>query len=233
MTTELPKPPAGPELGAVTGSAFPRRPGLGWKRLLPAPVWEHTSGIRIHGGGLVLLPSGRKVWAENWPECRQLATAVRQQGGTRRRGLMVYALRLLKQNYQIVDEDHEAAPAMMQFASDAFYGKPLASCLKMILEQRKSLNKGPASVEDFYTELVNGGYHFEGKEENRKTILRTALRKNSDFHRLPNGLHGLSQWYERIKKPSGNGNTDDSDDFEPQEEDKTDADLPPLLKDSA
>lgn len=87
-----------------------------------------------------------------------------------------------------------------QFASDAFYGKPLASSIKMIFEQRKARNNGPASIKELQDELQRGGYQFQGKEENRRIIIGDALRKNSDFHRLPNGLHGLTIWYDRIKK---------------------------------
>lgn len=72
---------------------YPRRPGPGWKRLLPAPVWEHSSGLRIHGFGLISLPGGLKIWANNHPYTREYENAVRQQG-CRRRGLMVYALHL-------------------------------------------------------------------------------------------------------------------------------------------
>lgn len=97
-------------------------------------------------------------------------------------------------------ELEEAGAAPLQFASDAFYGKPLASSIKMILEQRKARNNGPASIKELVDELQRGGYQFQGKEENRRIIVGDALRKNSDFHRLPNGLHGLTAWYERIKK---------------------------------
>ena len=96
----------------------------------------------------------------------------------------------------------------LAFANDAFYGKPLASCVKEILSARKTANLGAATIDELYEALLSHGYHFEGKEENRKHILRTALRKNSDFHKLPHGGYGLREWYGRIK-PSAAGDDDD------------------------
>lgn len=133
--------------------------------------------------------------------------------------------------YAVTEETEEAKAAVpSSFASDAFYGKPLASGIKLILDQRRARNSGPASVDDIYNILLAGGYHFEGKEENRKTILRTAIRKNSDFHKLPNGLIGLSSWYERIKKSGGHGSFDDDGDLNADqdsssEEDQSDQDM--------
>jgi hypothetical protein len=94
------------------------------------------------------------------------------------------------------------------FANDAF--KPLASCIKEILSARKAANLGAASTDDLYDTLLAHGYHFEGKEENRKAILRTALRKNMDFHKLPHGGYGLRDWYPKIK-PSASGDLDNDD----------------------
>lgn len=72
--------------------------------------------------------------------------------------------------------------------------------MKTILEARKAAKMGVATVDELYQALLKHGYHFEGKEENRKTVLRTALRKkNTDFHRLPHGGYGLREWYDKIK----------------------------------
>lgn len=109
-----------------------------------------------------------------------------------------------------------AGKAPLAFANDAFYGKPLASCVKEILSARKSANLGAATIDELYQALASHGYHFEGKEENRKHILRTALRKNSDFHKLPHGGYGLREWYGRIKS-SGNGDSDAEDHLEAAE----------------
>jgi len=72
--------------------SFPRRPGNGWTDLGPAPVWKHTSGIRVHSLGLCRLPDGTIVDGEACPESRALRRAIEEQGGTRKRGLMVWSL---------------------------------------------------------------------------------------------------------------------------------------------
>lgn len=74
---------------------FPRRPGIGWKKLCQS-VYEHSSGTRIHCLGIVRFPDGSYVFANRWPECRDVARARKEQGGSMKRGLMVYALTLLK-----------------------------------------------------------------------------------------------------------------------------------------
>ncbi|MBE7498650.1 MAG: hypothetical protein HS117_27235 [Verrucomicrobiaceae bacterium] len=112
--------------------------------------------------------------------------------------------------YAETEFEETSNTSLVQFTPDAFYGKPLASSIKMILEQRKARNIGPISIKDLLDELQRGGYQFQGKEENRRIIVSDALRKNTDFHRLPNGLYGMTAWYERIKKPNASNSNDDS-----------------------
>lgn len=83
---------AGSEATSAVVRRFPRRPGNGWKAYELAPVWEHASGIRIHSIGICRLADGTVINGEHWPECQTLLRAIREQGGTRRRGLMVWAL---------------------------------------------------------------------------------------------------------------------------------------------
>lgn len=72
---------------------FPRRPGAGWVRCAPhVPVFDHASGIRIHTMGIVILPDGRRLSVVCHIKDMGLAQAVRQQGGNRRRGAMVWGL---------------------------------------------------------------------------------------------------------------------------------------------
>ena len=122
--------------------------------------------------------------------------------------------------YKDADLDQtKSAGATLTFSNDAFYGKPLATCMKLVLEARKSAGLGAASTDELYQALANHGYHFEGKEENRKTIVRTALRKNPDFHRLPHGGYGLREWYARIKSSAdAHGAAESNGDTEADEE---------------
>ena len=58
-----------------------------------------------------------------------------------------------------------------------------------------------------------GRYKFDTKdEENAKTTLRAALRKNSAiFHRLPQGEYGLLGWYPNAKPQSSSDDEGDTD----------------------
>ncbi len=86
---------------------------------------------------------------------------------------------------------------------DRFYGQPLSTAVRELLEMRKAGGSGPASVNEIYDALIQGGYQFEAKDEdNSKRGLRISLTKNSvTFHRLPNGKYGLLTWYPNVKQP--------------------------------
>ena len=102
------------------------------------------------------------------------------------------------------DSDVEARSGLaLSIRSDQFYGQPLASCVREIFEMRRALNQGPATVNEIYASLVEGGFAFETKiEENAKRGLRISLAKNTAlFHKLPNGKFGLLEWYPNAKKP--------------------------------
>ena len=71
------------------------RPGPGWKHIA-GPVWDHVSGVRLHTGGMIRMSDGSIVSANQWPEPKSVARAVRITG-SRRRGMMVWALWCLHQ----------------------------------------------------------------------------------------------------------------------------------------
>lgn len=69
------------------------KPGRGWKQHdVTTCVWDHESGIRLHLGGCLRLADGRFVDANIWPEACSVSLAVRMAGGSRKRGLMLWAL---------------------------------------------------------------------------------------------------------------------------------------------
>lgn len=84
-------------LAPATGS-LPRRPGAGWKQI-SGPVWEHTSGLRVHVLGMAMLPDGSRM---TW-EWRDEYAALRQQAYNTKRALMVWALSLLSPNLEVSD----------------------------------------------------------------------------------------------------------------------------------
>lgn len=85
---------------------------------------------------------------------------------------------------------------------DEYYGQPLAKAIRMVLERRQVSNIGPATVNEIYDALVDGGFKFETKnDDNAKRNLYTALTKNTaTFHKLPNGAYGLLEWYPSVKE---------------------------------
>lgn len=91
---------------------------------------------------------------------------------------------------------------------DRFYGKPMATVVREILERRQLVGLGAVTVNEIYDEMLSGGFHFKTKnEENAKRGLYTSLGKNSQtFHKLPNGSYGLLEWYPTAKDTkNGNG----------------------------
>jgi len=70
------------------------RPGAGWRHLA-GPVWEHTSGARIHLMGVIRLPDKTHLFLNNWRESELGRKLIRINGGNRKRGLMAWAMNLV------------------------------------------------------------------------------------------------------------------------------------------
>jgi hypothetical protein len=107
-----------------------------------------------------------------------------------------------------LDEESSAMPDL-SIRSDQFYGQPQATAVRDILKLRKSQNRGPATVNEIYAALMEGGFAFETKnDENAKRGLRISISKNTAlFHKLPNGKIGLLEWYPNAKKSKRPGST--------------------------
>ena len=99
-----------------------------------------------------------------------------------------------------------ASSGIAAIRADEFYGQPLATAVRRILEIRKTGGFGPAAVTDLYLALEKGGYVFETKNAtNAKRGIRISLAKNSHtFHKLPGGQFGLLEWYPSAKAPREN-----------------------------
>lgn len=100
------------------------------------------------------------------------------------------------------DIDDENSVVSVVARRDEFYGKPLATVVRMILERRGKLNIGAASVPEIYEAMKAGGYNFTAKnDDNNKRVLLSAIAKNTaTFHKLPTGTYGLREWYPSIKE---------------------------------
>lgn len=96
---------------------------------------------------------------------------------------------------------NEKAGPNLKIKSDQFYGQPQATCIREILEMRRALDQGPATINEIYDSLVEGGFAFDTKnDDNAKRGLRISIAKNSAlFHKLPNGKIGMLEWYPKAK----------------------------------
>lgn len=86
--------------------------------------------------------------------------------------------------------------------SDEFYGRPLSSCVRQVLQMRKEANLGPADIEEIYKVMAKGGYPFGAKDQdNAIRGLGVSISKNSAlFARLPNAKIGLVEWYPSMRR---------------------------------
>lgn len=112
--------------------------------------------------------------------------------------------------------------APISFRPDEFYGKPLATCVREILNARKARDLGPADPREVFDALRKGGFDFEARDdETAFRAMQISISKNTAaFVRLPSGQIGLEEWYDRPRRratpraaaggvtadPSGNSN---------------------------
>jgi len=85
--------------------------------------------------------------------------------------------------------------------SDQYFGRPLATVVREILEPRKG-TLGAMPLDELFEQLKRGGYQFDNKNEMiAKRNVAITLGKNSTFMKVPNtGAWGLAEWYPGAKK---------------------------------
>ena len=97
--------------------------------------------------------------------------------------------------YPEADADNPDVTGPMRLRPDEFYGKGFATAARAFLVRRKQA----VEAEEVVRGLELGGFDFEGqgwKEADRLRIVSMSMAKNTaQFHRLPNGLFGLREWY--------------------------------------
>lgn len=101
--------------------------------------------------------------------------------------------------YAIATVAGDQAQAIFSFRSDEFYGEPLASSARRVLEQSKAAGRGAIDLDALYDALKSGGFAFDAKNDRfARRSLAISLSKNTQtFVRLPNGDYGLRTWYKR------------------------------------
>jgi len=97
-------------------------------------------------------------------------------------------------------EEQSASHHKLSIRPDQFYGRPLATVTREILDLRKQAT--PA--EELIRVLISGGFDFDAlgwREGDRlRSFTITLAKNNKAFHRLPNGMFGLPEWYPEALK---------------------------------
>lgn len=102
------------------------------------------------------------------------------------------------------EADENRAARSMTIRPDQFYGRPLATVAREVLEVRGQAMAASEIIEV----LEHGGYDFSTQGWKEKDRLRsftiTLSKNNAAFHRLPNGFFGLPKWYPEAVKQKQN-----------------------------
>jgi len=93
---------------------------------------------------------------------------------------------------------------------DEYYGRPLATVVTEVLEQRRQAGYGSASLDEIYVQLIAGGFAFTGKSDGiKKRGLAIAMSKNRKFHKIKsNKTWGLAEWYPEVKEAKETNNNE-------------------------
>jgi hypothetical protein len=88
----------------------------------------------------------------------------------------------------------------LTFAPDAFYGEPLASSARRVLEASKASGGGAMSLDALFAALKAGGFAFDAKSDAfaRRSLAISLSKNTAAFVRLPSGDYGLKGWYKRV-----------------------------------
>lgn len=104
------------------------------------------------------------------------------------------------------DVEEDTGSGALAIRHDQFYGRPLSTAVRELLEARGS-KRGAMTSEEIVKALEAGDFDFKGtgwggKDADRVRNLSITLAKNSQtFIRLPSGRFGLISWYpEAVKK---------------------------------
>jgi hypothetical protein len=94
----------------------------------------------------------------------------------------------------VASEPDAHSPILIR--GNTFYGKPQQTAVREFLIFRKNAGLGPAKPGEILDGLKTGGYQVQASSDEIALVgLRAMLRKrNTVFHKLPNGAWGLPEW---------------------------------------
>lgn len=118
--------------------------------------------------------------------------------------------------YSITELADSQTASNAAFRPDQFYGRPLATAVREILERRFAAHLGAIALNELFETLKKGGYAFDNSNDQiAKRNTAITLAKNPAFAKVPhNGHIGLAEWYPNAKKPKK-----DKHDSEPEGDD--------------
>lgn len=95
-----------------------------------------------------------------------------------------------------------SASGSREIKRNEFYGKPLAACVRDILQRRASAGMvKEATLEEIIAALEQGNYDLKRHGSSRDAMCRgvaiSLAKNNKTFHKLPHGDFGLAEWYNR------------------------------------
>ncbi len=121
----------------------------------------------------------------------------------RRHKALVNTLCLLDGDPPIYPDAELASTSVpVKFRSDHFFGRPMATAAREILEQRFARNLGAISLNELFETMQAGGFEFDNNNDQiAKRNLAITLSKNPAFTKVPSsGDIGLTEWYPNAKK---------------------------------
>lgn len=90
------------------------------------------------------------------------------------------------------DADDATVGGPVRMRADLFYGKAFATAARAYLLMRKQA----VPPDELVKALEQGGFAFEWPKDDRVRMAGLSMAKNTaHFHKLPNGMYGLPEWY--------------------------------------
>lgn len=129
--------------------------------------------------------------------------SVLEEEVSKHKGLVNTLCALEKEPPLYPDVDRQTSTsAQASFRPDQFFGQPMATAVKEVLQQRFARNAGAISLDDLFATLKAGGFEFDNANEQiAKRNLAITVSKNPAFMKVPsNGHIGLAEWYPNAKR---------------------------------
>jgi hypothetical protein len=98
--------------------------------------------------------------------------------------------------------DIDSESVALTLRGDEYYGQKQQTAARLVLERRKAMNLGPATPDEIFSAMKQGGYRHNAIDDAMatKSLYNTLTQNTATFHKLPTGKFGLAQWYPNVPK---------------------------------